>query len=453
MPCRTLTFPTPHDWRHIDAWLQGRAAQEQDADSITERVREILKQVRTRGDDALVDYTRRFDCPEFSAAWLQVPADAMRKAAVSIPADDLAIIEEAAANIRAYHQAQVQHSWWHTAADGVVLGRLVRPVDRAGLYVPGGQGGETPLISSLLMNAIPAQVAGVAELVLTSPPCKDGSLNPYLLAAAQILGIEKVFCCGSAWAVAALAYGTASIPRVDVIAGPGNIYVTLAKQQLIGQVGIDMIAGPSEIVILADQAGLDAHNAPAAWLAADMLSQAEHDPLASSLLITPDTALAEAVQAELETQLAELPRNAIARQALEDWSAVVLVPDIASGMDLVNHLAPEHLELVVPDPWSLLGSVRHAGAIFCGASTPEPVGDYFAGPNHVLPTMGTARFSSGLSVETFCKKSSLIAATPGYVAAHGEKIARLARLEGLEAHARSVTSRLQGANNPSTSGE
>ncbi len=446
MPCRTLTFPAPHDWRHIEAWLQGRNAQEQDAESVAARVRDILRQVKLRGDDALVEYTQRFDCPDFTASWLQAPPDALRKAAVSVPESDLEIIREAAANIRAYHQAQVQHSWWNTGSEdgnGAVLGRLVRPVDRAGLYVPGGQGGETPLISSLLMNAIPAQVAGVEELALVSPPRHDGSLNPYLLAAAHVLGIENVFCCGSAWAVAALAYGTASIPRVDVIAGPGNIYVTMAKQQLIGQVGIDMIAGPSEIVILADQAGLDAHQAPAAWLAADMLSQAEHDPLASSLLITPDSDLAQAVLHELKIQLQSLPRNAIATQALRDWGGVVLAPDLTSGMDLVNHLAPEHLELVLPDPWSLLGAVKHAGAIFCGASTPEPVGDYFAGPNHVLPTMGSARFSSGLSVETFCKKSSLIAATPGYVATHGPKIARLARLEGLEAHARSVEQRFK----------
>lgn len=453
MPCRTLSYPSPHNWEHINSWLQGRAGQDQTADSVAARVSEILRQVQARGDEALVEYTRKFDCPDFNASWLQVPQDALRKAAVSVPAEDLAVIEEAAANIRSYHQAQVQHSWWHTAADGTVLGRLVRPVDRAGLYVPGGQGGETPLISSLLMNAVPAQVAGVEELALVSPPRKDGSLNPYLLAAAHLLGIEKVFCIGSAWAVAALAFGTATVPRVDVIAGPGNIYVTMAKQQLIGRVGIDMIAGPSEIVILADQAGLDAHNAPASWLAADMLSQAEHDPLASSLLITTDSGLADDVRRELSRQLDDLPRNTIARQALEDWSAVILTPDLAAGMELVNHIAPEHLELVVPDPWRLLGSVRHAGAIFCGASTPEPVGDYFAGPNHVLPTMGTARFSSGLSVETFCKKSSLIAATPGYVAAHGEKIARLARLEGLEAHARSVTCRRHNRQHASPSGE
>lgn len=444
MPCRTLTHPAPHNLDHIMEWLQGRAHQEHDASGVAGRVREILREVKTRGDEAVVAYTRRFDSPDFAPEQLRVPADALRKAAASVPDSDLEIIREAAANIRAYHQAQVQHSWWHTtpdSANGVVLGRLVRPVDRAGLYVPGGQGGETPLISSLLMNAIPAQVAGVEELALASPPRKDGSLNPYLLAAAHVLGIEKVYCCGSAWAVAALAFGTESIPRVDVIAGPGNIYVTMAKQQLIGQVGIDMIAGPSEIAILADQAGLDTHKGSPAWLAADMLSQAEHDPLASSLLITPDAPLAEAVLQALREQLAELPRNAIAGQALRDWGGVILVPDVATGMDVVNHIAPEHLELVLPDPWPLLGSIKHAGAIFCGANTPEPVGDYFAGPNHVLPTMGTARFSSGLSVETFCKKSSLIAATPGYVSTHGDKIARLARLEGLEAHARSVEQR------------
>ena len=368
----------------------------------------------------------------------------MRKAAAEIPAGDRLILEEAIGNIRRYHEAQVQHSWWNTAPDGTILGRLVRPVDRAGLYVPGGQGGETPLISSLLMNAIPAQVAGVREIVLTSPPRKDGSLNPYLLAAAHLLGLEHVVCAGSAWAIAALAQGTETIPKVDVIAGPGNIYVTTAKQLCIGKVGIDMIAGPSEIVILTEP-GNETPPAPPEWLAADMLSQAEHDPLASALCIVAgaDQKFSREILQALGQQLETLPRNAIARQSLENWGGVVLVPDLETGLELVNHIAPEHLELALDNPWECLGKIRNAGAIFLGGHTPEPVGDYFAGPNHVLPTMGTARFSSGLSVETFCKKSSLIAVTQGYTAAHGEKIARLARLEGLEAHARSVEKRFK----------
>ena len=444
MPCRTLTYRTTEDAAPILQWLADRdGCDTESGATVSERVRAIMKDVGLRGDDALVDYTRRFDCPDFTAQHLRVPPDALRKAAASVPANDIQAISHAAENIRAYHQAQVQHSTWHTAPGGTILGRLVRPVDKAGLYVPGGQGGETPLISSVLMNAIPAQVAGVEEIVLVTPPRKDGGLNPYLLAAAHVLGIDKVFCCGSAWAIAALAYGTHSIPRVDVIAGPGNIYVTTAKQLLIGQVGIDMIAGPSEIAILADAQGLETHGGSPAWLAADMLSQAEHDPLASSLLITPDETLALAVKKELVAQLQDLPRNAIAGKALQNWSAVIQVPHIAAGIEIVNRIAPEHLELVLADPWRHLGAIRHAGAIFCGANTPEPVGDYFAGPNHVLPTMGTARFSSGLSVETFCKKSSLIAAQPGYIAEHAATIARLARLEGLEAHARSVECRVK----------
>ncbi len=449
MPCRILHYSSPDHWPGIDAWLQGRDTPRGD-DTIRDRVLDILRDVRERGDAALVDYTRRFDCPDFTAEMLLAPKDAPRKAAAGIPAADRRIIEEAIGNIRRYHQAQVQHSWWETAADGTILGRLVRPVDRAGLYVPGGQGGETPLISSLLMNAIPAQVAGVSDIVLASPPRKDGSLNPYILAAAHLLGLEHVLCAGSAWAIAAMAYGTESCPAVDVIAGPGNIYVTMAKQLCIGRVGIDMLAGPSEIAILAEPAHSaqpGGFTAPPEWLAADMLSQAEHDPLASALCIVVGAHeaqdYADTLLHALEAQLEILPRNAIARQSLADWGGIVLVPDLDTGLDLVNRLAPEHLELSLRDPWASLGKIRNAGAIFLGGHTPEPVGDYFAGPNHVLPTMGTARFSSGLSVETFCKKSSLIAVNQAYTARHGEKIARLARLEGLEAHARSVEQRFK----------
>jgi histidinol dehydrogenase len=308
-------------------------------------------------------------------------------------------------------------------------------VDRVGLYVPGGQGGETPLISSLIMNAVPAQVAGVESIAVTSPPRKDGTLNPYILATAALLGLDEIHLTGSAWAIAALAFGTKTIAPCDVLAGPGNIFVATAKSQLIGQVGIDMVAGPSEIVILADK------SANPAWLAADMLSQAEHDPLAASILVTPDTDLAAKVREELDTQCAALPRCDIAAKSLEDWGGIVTVPDMTAGTELVNLLAPEHLELAVSDPWAMLGSIRHAGAVFMGHNSPEPVGDYFAGPNHVLPTLRTVRFSSALSVQNFCKKSSVIAASPSYVAEHGDKIARLARLEGLEAHARSVEQR------------
>jgi histidinol dehydrogenase len=437
MPCRELIYNGSADWPAIKAWLGGRALPDANAE---ERVRAILNEVRGRGDQALAEYTSRFDCPGFTAGMLRVSKEAIQAAAAAAPAEDLRIIEEAAANIRAYHQGQVQASTLSPRPDGSVLGRLVRPVDRVGLYVPGGQGGETPLISSLLMNAIPAQVAGVSEIAVVSPPRKDGTLNPYILATAALLGLDEIYCVGSAWAVAALAFGTGTIAPVDVIAGPGNIYVTTAKRLLIGSVGIDMIAGPSEIAIVA-QASQEGFAAKPAWIAADMLSQAEHDPLAAALCITPSPALARTVRACLVEQLALLPRNEIAARALGEWGATILVPDLETAYELVNRIGPEHLELALADPWSALGLIRHAGAIFLGQHSPEPVGDYFAGPNHVLPTLGTARFSSGLSVENFCKKSSLIATSPGFIDAHAAKIGRFARLEGLEAHARSVECR------------
>lgn len=426
---RQLTANGRQDVAAILEWLSGRFAPEPEVES---RVAGIIADVRARGDAALAEYTRRFDCPAFQPHQLRVSAQAMAQAAAELPVSDLDIIAEAASNIRDFHQRQVQQSWWATQPNGTMLGQLVRPVDRAGMYVPGGAGGETPLISSLLMTAIPAQVAGVSEIAVVSPPRADGNLNPYLLAAAHQLGITEVYAAGSAWAIAALGHGTESIRPVDVIAGPGNIYVTIAKRLLMGQVGIDMLAGPSEIVVLADA------SADPAAVAADLLSQAEHDPLAAAILVTADADIAHNVQAELEQQLSTLPRREIAAKSLEHWGAVIIVPNLAAGIELVNALAPEHLELCLADPWPLLGSIRHAGAIFLGHHCPEAAGDYFAGPNHVLPTMRTARFASALSVETFTKKTSLIAASCTYVQGHADKIARMARLEGLEAHARSA---------------
>ncbi len=433
MPCRQLRYNSENDWPRIAAWLKGRFVPDDQAE---ERVKAILTDVAARGDEALAEYTQRFDCPNFTTSQLRVPETEIKGAAQAIPAEDLNILRQAADNIRTFHQAQLRQSWWTTRPDGTVLGQMVTPVDRAGLYVPGGQGGETPLVSSLLMNAIPALVAGVGEVALVSPPRKDGTLNEYILAAADLLGITEVYRLGSAWAVAALALGTDTVRPVDVIAGPGNIYVTTAKRLLAGQVGIDMIAGPSEIVVLADA------TADPAWLAADMLSQAEHDPLASALLVTLDQTLAQGVLKALKEQRDKLPRSEIAKESLANWGAVVVVPDMERGVELVNHLAPEHLELAMEDPWTVVPRIRNAGAVFMGSHTPEAVGDYFAGPNHVLPTLGTARFSSALSVDTFRKETSIIAASPAFVSAHGSKIARLARLEGLEAHARSMERRL-----------
>ncbi|MCA1946441.1 MAG: histidinol dehydrogenase [Desulfovibrio sp.] len=441
MTCIRWRYPDPDTWAVIAARMEQRKDPGLDVVGV---VREILARVRAEGDAALAEYTARFDCPGFTPAMLEVPAQALTAALDTDDATfqaDMDIIKEAATNIRAYHQAQVQQSWWRPHADGSITGQLVRPVDRVGLYVPGGQGGETPLISSLLMNAIPAQVAGVAQLAVVSPPRKDGTLNPYILATAALLGIDEVYATGSAWAVAALAYGTQSIRPVDVIVGPGNLYVATAKQLLIGEIGIDMIAGPSEICIIADDIpGRDLARR-ARWLAADMLSQAEHDALAAAVCISPSAALLDAVCAELERQCQALPRHDIAARCLADFGALVQVPDLDTAAELSNRFAPEHLELAVADPWALMGRIRHAGAIFLGDHTPEPVGDYFAGPNHVLPTLGTARFASALGVDNFCKKSSVIATSPGFLQAHGDKIARFARLEGLEAHARAVECR------------
>lgn len=433
MPCRILNLPSEKEWPQLAALLKGR---DNPDNVVDDAVRVILNDVAARGDAALLDYSRRFDCPDMQGS-LRVDPQDIARAAASVSAEDLGIIGEAAANIREFHKAQVEKSWFVTREDGSILGQKVTPVDRAGLYVPGGQGGETPLVSSLLMTAIPAQVAGVKGIAVVTPPRKDGSVNPVILAAAHLLDIDEVYRMGSAWAVGALAYGTESIVPVDVIAGPGNIYVATAKRLVQGRVAIDMIAGPSEVLVLADS------SANPAWVAADMLSQAEHDALASALCITDSTQLAEAVQRELETQCAALPRAQMARESLEKWGAIAVTSSMGSAIALANLVAPEHLELCVRDPWSVLPHIRHAGAIFMGSHSPEAVGDYFAGPNHVLPTMGTARFSSPLSVQTFCKKSSIVAVSANFVQQHAASVARLARLEGLEAHARSMECRVK----------
>lgn len=414
-----------------------RANPEDNERSVEASVAAILADVKERGLAALVDYTRRFDAPKFSANHFAVPETGLERAAAGLPEEDKTVILEAAENIRCFHEAQKMRSWFTPGKGGSILGQMVTPVDRAGLYVPGGKAGTTPLISSLLMNAIPAQVAGVAELAVISPPRPDGTVNEYILAAAHLLGIREVYASGSAWAVAALAYGAGSLKAVDVIAGPGNIFVATAKRMLIGLVGIDMIAGPSEVCVITDA------GANPAWAAADMLSQAEHDAQASAVCLCTDADTAKAIAEETARQCALLPRKDIAAKSLADYSAVIAVPDMDTALAVANRIAPEHLELLVDDPWALLPKVRHAGAVFMGHYSPEPVGDYYAGPNHVLPTMGTARFSSALSVDTFCKKSSIIAASPEFSRSAAEAVARLARLEGLEAHARSALCRLE----------
>jgi len=434
MLCTRFTYRDKSDWEPIRRLRDGRL---EPGSSVEESVRAILQDVRTRGDQALTDFSRRFDCPDFDIARGKVLPEQLDQAVESLDRKDLAIIEEAAANIRRYHEKQKEQSWIATDSEDILLGQLINPIKRAGLYIPGGSAGETPLISSLLMTAIPAQVAGVPELHAVTPPRRDGTVNPYTLAAARLIGLDSIYTLGSAWAVAALAYGTESVPQVDMVAGPGNIYVTTAKRLLVGQVGIDMIAGPSEIVILADS------SANPEWLAADLLSQAEHDPLSSAMLISDAEAILEKTGEALARQVRELPRAETAEQSLRDWGGLIWVPDCATGLELIDRLAPEHLELCLEDPWAHVWAVSRAGAIFLGHTSPEPLGDYFAGPNHVLPTVSTARFSSPLSVQDFCTRSSLVAAASGYLRQHGRKVARLARLEGLEAHARSAEIRTQ----------
>ncbi|WP_072698049.1 histidinol dehydrogenase [Desulfovibrio litoralis] len=419
--------------------LKNRGNPEQaDGTKVEDTVKIILENVKKTGLDAIIEYSKKFDCPDFNLDKLIVSPKSLVKASNSIDKKDRDILSLAIEQVRDFHQKQKSESWFSSKPDGTILGQMLTPVDRAGLYAPGGQGGATPLISSVIMNAVPAQVAGVKELALCSPPRKDGTLNEYLLATAHLLGLEEVYACGSAWAIGALAYGAGSIKPVDVIVGPGNIFVATAKRLLLGTVGIDMIAGPSEICVLADK------DANPAWIAADLLSQAEHDALASAILVSDSEKLLSAVAKELEKQLKTLPRVDLAQKSLADWSALIHLPKLAECIELVNMLAPEHLELMTADPWAILPQIRHAGAIFMGAYSSEALGDYMAGPNHVLPTLGTARFSSALSVETFCKRSSIICASKSFSQSLSPAVARLARLEGLEAHARSAECRLEG---------
>lgn len=431
MNLRILHIQNAQDWLEQTSWLALRSEPDPEVENA---VREIIENVAVNGDDALIKYTRQFDCSEFDGSF-KVSEKETAKAAISVPAIQREQITMAAANIRTFHEAQLEKSWFITRPDGTILGQRVLPIESVGLYVPGGAGGNNPLISSLLMNAIPAQVAGVKRIAIATPPREDGTVNPILLAAAHLLDIDEVYCVGGPWSIAAFAFGTQTIPKADLIAGPGNIFVTTAKRLLQGRVGIDMIAGPSEVLVIADQ------SANPSFIAADMLSQAEHDPLASAICLTDDTHLAELISQEVEKQLTSLPRGAIATEALNNWSCIAVTPNIKTAVEISNLVAPEHLEICCREPWSIMPQILHAGAIFMGQNSPEPVGDYFAGPNHVLPTLGTARFSSALSVQTFCKKSSIISASKSFLRNNFQAIASLARLEGLEAHARSVEAR------------
>lgn len=399
------------------------------------QVREILKNVKENGDEYIEKMTREFDCPGFSIDKVQVTEDEINDAIDKVEKEHLEIFKEAIENVRKFHEQQKQRSWIDNSNSDIILGQLVNPVEKVGLYVPGGKGGKTPLVSTLIMNAIPAQIAGVKELIVVTPPSKENSVNPYILATAKLLGIEKIFKIGSAWAIGALAYGTKRIPKVDMVVGPGNIFVTIAKKLLIGEIGIDMIAGPSEIVVIADD------KAEPRWIAADLLSQAEHDEYACSILIATSDDLIDKVKREIEKQLNLLPRKDIAEKSLDRWGCIVKTNKLEDAFLVANEIAPEHLELQIENPWNYVSLVKNAGCVFLGEYTPEPIGDYFAGPNHVLPTTATARFSSGLSVETFYKKTNLIWATKEYALNNLKKVAEMARIEGLEAHARSATIR------------
>ena len=393
----------------------------------------IIADVRARGDAALKDYARKFDHAEL--ADLRVSQAEIDEAFAAVEPDFVETLRMAADNIRAFHEQQVHKDILFERAPGVLLGQKYTPIEKAGVYVPGGTAAYP---STVLMDVIPAKVAGVKQIVMTTPAGPDGKVNPAILAAAVTAGIDLIFKTGGAQAVAALAYGTQSIPAVDKIVGPGNIYVATAKRKVFGTVGIDMIAGPSEILVLADG------KSDPAWVAADLLSQAEHDRLASPVLVTDSMDLAKAVQAELEVQIPQLPRAAIARASVEENGKIVVAENLDLAIDAVNIIAPEHLEICLDDPFAVLSRIKNAGSIFMGRNVPEALGDYFAGPNHTLPTSGTARFSSPLSVDDFVKKSSFIYYTRGALGQVKDRIADFAEHEGLHAHARSVTIRFEG---------
>jgi len=403
-------------------------------DHVFKAVMEILHAVKTRGDAAVVEYTNRFDRMSVaSMAELEIPLARLAEAAEGLSPARRQALEQAAARIRAYHERQRMESWSYTEADGTVLGQQVTPLDRAGLYVPGGKAAYP---SSVLMNAIPAKVAGVPELIMVVPT-PDGEVNELVLAAAHIAGVDRVFAVGGAQAVAALAYGTETVPQVDKIVGPGNIYVATAKRMVFGAVGIDMIAGPSEILVVCDG------KTDPDWIAMDLFSQAEHDEDAQSILVCPDAGYLDQVEASIERLLHDMPRAEIIRTSLKDRGALIQVADMDQAVEVANHIAPEHLELSVEDAEAMAKRIRHAGAIFMGRYTAEALGDYCAGPNHVLPTSRTARFSSPLGVYDFQKRSSLIGCSADGASELGKIAAELAHGEGLTAHARSAEYRIK----------
>ena len=401
------------------------------AANVEPAVTAIIADVRARGDEALFDYTARFDKAELTA--LEVSPAEIDEAFETVEPEFLDILREAADNIRCFHEKQVRNSFVINRS-GVVMGQKVSPIERVGLYVPGGTAAYP---STVLMDSIPAKIAGCETIVMVTPPGKDGKVNPVILAAAKIAGVDRIFKIGGAQAVAALAYGTKSVPKVDKIVGPGNAYVAEAKKQVFGKVAIDMIAGPSEILVVADATADPRH------VAADLLSQAEHDRMASAVLVTDNAEFAQAVSEELEIQIPQLPRADIARTSIDNNGKIIVADDLRKAIDISNEIAPEHLELCVDNPFDYLDDIKHAGSIFMGKHCPEALGDYFAGPNHTLPTSGTARFSSPLSVDDFVKKSQFTYFTKDALGKVAHKVAYFAEKEGLHAHAKSATIRFE----------
>jgi histidinol dehydrogenase len=390
-------------------------------------VQEILKNVKENGDKAVLDYTRKFDCETMES--IIVTEEEIKNAYKKVDNEFIEALKLSKANITEFHEKQKDKAWIMTKDNGVVMGQLVRGLERVGIYVPGGTAAYP---SSVLMNAIPAKVAGVEKIVMVTPPGKDGNVNPIILAAADIAGVDEIYKVGGAQAIGALAYGTETIKKVDKIVGPGNIFVAIAKRNVFGLVDIDMIAGPSEILVLADETG------DASFIAADLMSQAEHDKLASAILVTTSKELALKVQSEIEKQIENLSRKEIIEEALKSFGIIFVVKSVEEGIELANEIAPEHFELVVKDPFLYLGKIKNAGSIFLGSYSPEPLGDYMAGPNHVLPTSGSARFFSPLSVDSFIKKSSYIYYSEPALKEVKDKIIKIANEEGLTAHANSI---------------
>lgn len=401
---------------------------------VLDAVEEILEDVRKNGDSAVIKYTNKFDSKNISEQNVKVSVDEIKKAYENVDKKFIEAIKTAKENIWFYHEKQKQNSWMTTKEDGIILGQQIRALDMVGIYVPGGTAAYP---SSVLMNTIPAKVAGVKKIIMVTPPSKDGSINPNILVAADIAGVDEIYKVGGAQGVAALAYGTKSIPKVDKIVGPGNIFVAMAKRSVYGFVDIDMIAGPSEILVIADETG------DAKYIAADLMSQAEHDILASSILVTTSQELADKVKEELERQVQYLERKEIILSSLKNYGGIIIVENMKEAIDMANIIAPEHLEVMVQEPFLLLGELKNAGSIFLGKYAPEPLGDYIAGPNHVLPTSGSAKFFSPLSVDDYIKKSSYIYYSKEGLAKVKDKAVTIAETEGLTAHANSIKVRFE----------